>query len=236
MPAILVVEDDPNIASALKKALQMESHEVDVEANGDLAFKRILAGSFDLILLDVVLLPDTMDGYTISREVRKAGNRTPILMLTCKGSDAEKVLGLDAGSDDYIVKPFSLMEVLARVRAVLRRAMNSDDSKEQVYGFGSVVANMLTGEVRVRDKRVDLTQTEFTLLRVFLESRGRILTRQQLLDKTRGHDNNSTDRAVDQHIFTLRKKIEDDPQNPVHIKSVRGVGYRFERQVSSSSS
>ena len=223
MTKILVVEDEPGIALGLKNELTVEGYVVEVVGDGQAAVERARGGGFALILLDLML--PKKDGYTVCRELRQAGNRTPILMLTAKALEAEKVLGLELGSDDYVTKPFSSLELHARVRALLRRAAGE---ASDVYRFDDVEVDFTRAEVRRGGNPVETTALEFKLLSTFVHRRGRILTREQLLDDVWRPDSSPTDRAIDNHIMNLRRKIEPDPQQPRYLVSVRGLGYRFD--------
>jgi DNA-binding response OmpR family regulator len=191
--------------------------------DGQAAVERARGGGFDVILLDLML--PKKDGYTVCRELRQAGNHTPILMLTAKALEAEKVLGLELGADDYVTKPFSSLELRARVRALLRRAAGE---ASDLYSFGDVEVDFTRAEVRRGGNPVETTALEFKLLSTFVHRRGRILTREQLLDDVSRPDSSPTDRAIDNHIMNLRRKIEPDPQQPRYLVSVRGLGYRFD--------
>ena len=223
MTKILVVEDEPGIALGLKNELTTEGYAVEVVTDGQAAVERARGGGFALILLDLML--PKKDGYTVCRELRQAGNRTPILMLTAKALEAEKVLGLELGADDYVTKPFSSLELRARIRALLRRA--AGDASE-VYRFGDVEVDFTRAEVRRGGNPLETTPLELKLLSTFVHRRGRILTREQLLDDVWRPDSSPTDRAIDNHIMNLRRKIEPDPQQPRYLVSVRGLGYRFD--------
>jgi DNA-binding response OmpR family regulator len=223
MTRILVAEDEPGIVLGLKNELTLEGYEVEVARDGQTALERARAESFDIILLDVMM--PRKDGYTVCRELRQSGNRTPILMLTAKALEAEKVLGLELGADDYVTKPFGSMELRARVRALLRRA--AGDAPE-VARFGEIEVDFTRGEVRRAGKPVETTAFEFKLLATFVRRRGRILTREQLLDEVWRPDSSPTDRVIDNHIMNLRRKIEADPREPRYLVSVRGLGYRFD--------
>ena len=223
MAKILIVEDEPGIALGLKNDLAMEGYEVEVARDGQAGFERAARGAFDLILLDIML--PKKDGYAICRELRQAGNRTPILMLTAKSLEAEKVLGLELGADDYVTKPFSSLELRARVRALLRR---SAGDAPDVHRFGEVEVDFTRAEVRRDGKLVETTPFEFKLLSTFVRRRGRILTREQLLDDVWRPDSCPSDRVIDNHIMNLRRKIEPEPQEPRYLVSVRGLGYRFD--------
>jgi DNA-binding response OmpR family regulator len=223
MSRILVVEDDAGIALGLKNDLSLEGYEVEVARDGAAGSARARSGAFDLVLLDIML--PGKDGYTVCREVRQAGIRTPVLMLTARTLEAEKVLGLEIGADDYVTKPFSSLELRARVKAMLRRA--APDERE-VYAFGDVEVDFTRAEVRRAGVALDTTALEFKLLATFVRRRGRILTRERLLDEVWRPDSSPTDRAIDNHVMNLRRKVEPDPQAPRFIVSVRGLGYRFE--------
>jgi DNA-binding response OmpR family regulator len=221
---ILVAEDEPGIALGLEDDLRLEGWNVEMVGDGPSASKRAREERFDLILLDVML--PGRDGFEVCRELRKAGVETPIIMLTAKGQEAEKVLGLDLGADDYVTKPFSPKELRARIRAALRR--RSTDSSADVYRFGDVEIDSARCELRRDGAVVDTTATEFKLLSAFVRNRGRVLSREKLLDEAWGPGTFLTDRVVDNHVVALRRKIEVDPAEPRYLVSVRGVGYRFD--------
>jgi DNA-binding response OmpR family regulator len=223
MSRILIVEDDPTIAFGLKVDFETEGYVTAVEANGQRAVERARSDSFDLILLDVML--PGKDGFEVCRDLRRGGSRVPIILLTARTQEAEKVMGLDAGADDYVTKPFSPRELRARVRAVLRR---SEEPGTRVFRFGDSEVDFDRCEYRRDGVPVELTSLDFRLLSVFVENRGRCLKREQLLDKVWGRGACVTDRVVDNHIVALRKKIETDPALPRHLVSVRGMGYRFD--------
>lgn len=220
-----MAEDEPGIALGLEDDLRLEGWEVELVGDGVSASKRAREERFDLILLDVML--PGKDGFDVCRELRKAGVKTPIIILTAKGQEAEKVLGLDLGADDYVTKPFSPKELRARIRAALRR--NSDPPEaDAVYRFGDMEVDSSRCELRRAGAVVDTTTTEFKLLSVFIRNRGRVLTRGKLLDEAWGRGVFLTDRVVDNHVVALRRKIEREPVVPRYLISVRGVGYRFD--------
>jgi two-component system alkaline phosphatase synthesis response regulator PhoP len=221
---ILVVEDEPGIALGLEDDLKMEGYDVEVVTDGNVAARRARESSFDLILLDVML--PGKDGFEVCRELRRAGSRTPILMLTAKTQEAEKVLGFELGADDYVTKPFGTRELRARVKALLRRA--AGDAEIEAYSFGDVEVDFQRGELRRAGKVVELTALEFKLLSLFIRGRGRVLSRERLLAGAWGPDTFASDRIVDNHIANLRRKIEPDPGNPRYLKNLRGLGYRFD--------
>jgi DNA-binding response OmpR family regulator len=222
---ILVAEDEPGIALGLEDDLRLEGWDVEMVGDGPSASKRAREERFDLILLDVML--PGRDGFEICRELRRAGVQTPIIMLTAKGQEAEKVLGLDLGADDYVTKPFSPKELRARIRAALRRK-GTDAESGDVYRFGNVEVDAARCELRREGAVVDTTATEFKLLSAFIRNRGRVLSREKLLDEAWGPGTFLTDRVVDNHVVALRRKIEGDPAAPRYLISVRGVGYRFD--------
>jgi two-component system alkaline phosphatase synthesis response regulator PhoP len=224
MHRILVVEDEPAIALGLEDDLRMEGYEVELAKDGVTGSQRGQEGAFDLIILDVML--PKKDGFEVCREVRRAGVRIPILMLTAKARESEKVMGFELGADDYVTKPFGTRELRARIKALLRRATGEVDV--DTVTFGDVDVDFARGEVRRRGEAVDLTPIEFKLLGLFVRTRGRVLSRDQLIDGVWGKDAYTSARIVDNHIANLRRKIEDDPADPRYLKNVRGLGYRFD--------
>jgi len=223
MTSILVVEDDPGIALGLEDDLKLEGYDVEVARDGETALQRARERRFDLIVLDLML--PRKDGFQVCRELRHGGMDAPIIMLTARTQEAEKVLGLEMGADDYVTKPFSPLELRARIKAVLRRT--SGDTP-RIYRFGDIEVDFRRCEVRREGRVVELSSLEFKLLGAFIRSRGRVLSRDQLLDAAWGSDVHVTDRAVDNHVVDLRRKIEPDPAAPRYITSVRGMGYRFD--------
>jgi DNA-binding response OmpR family regulator len=223
MNRILIVEDEAGIALGLEEDLTLEGYGVEIAADGDTAVKRARDGQFDLILLDVML--PRKGGLQVCRELRHAGIATPIILLTARAQEAEKVLGLQLGADDYVTKPFSPLELRARIQAVLRRTAAPVDAES--YRFGDMDVDFARCELRRAGKIVEITPVEFKLLATFIRSRSRVLSRQQLLDKV-WTDANCGDRVVDTHISNLRKKIEETPAEPRYLVSVRGMGYRFD--------
>jgi DNA-binding response OmpR family regulator len=224
MTNILLVEDEAAIALGLEDDLKIEGYQVEVVSDGVTACRRAREAAFDLVLLDIML--PGKDGFDVCRELRRSGSRVPILMLTAKAQEAEKVMGLELGADDYMTKPFGTRELRARVKALLRRA--GPEQSAPAYKFGEVEVDFERGELRRRGEAVDLTPIEFKLLTVFVNARGRLLTRDQLLDKAWGPATFASDRIVDNHIANLRKKIEPDPARPRYLRNVRGLGYRFD--------
>ena len=223
MTRILIVEDEPGIAFGLETDLKMEGYAVELVDDGYKAVERAGKESFDLILLDVML--PGKDGFEVCRELRRAGVRTPVILVTARTHEAEKVMGLEVGADDYVTKPFSHRELRARIKAVLRRTAGE---APEVCRFGSVEVDFGRGEVRRDGRPVETTQLEFKLLTAFVRNQGRLFSRDQLLDAVWGRGTFVSDRVVDNHVLSLRRKIEDDPQQPRYLVSVRGMGYRFE--------
>ena len=223
MTRILVVEDEPGIALALEDDLKSEGYEVEVVEDGETASRRAREQAFDAILLDLML--PRKDGYEVCRELRRAGVTTPIIMLTARTHEAEKVLGLELGADDYVTKPYSPRELRARIKAVLRRTAGDLPA---TYRFGDAEVDFGRRELRRAGLPVETTPLEFKLLEAFVHRRGRVLTRQQLLDAAWGREVYVTDRVVDNQVTHLRRKIEPEPSNPRFLISVRGMGYRFD--------
>ena len=223
MSRILVVEDEPRLALGLEDDLKLEGYEVEVVSDGETASRRAQEGSFDLIILDVML--PRKDGFEVCRELRRAGLRTPVILLTAKTQESDKVLGLELGADDYVTKPFSPRELRARVKAALRRAAGD---MPEIYRFGDVEVDFTRCELRQAGKAVEMTPIEFRLLAAFIRHRGHTLSRDKLLDEVWGRETFVTDRVVDTHITNLRKKIEPKPSEPRFLVSVRGMGYRFD--------
>jgi two-component system alkaline phosphatase synthesis response regulator PhoP len=224
MSRILVVEDEPGIAFALEADLRTEGYEVTSTGHGDEALRIARAQSFDLILLDIML--PGKDGFEICREIRRGGSRVPIILLTAKAQEAEKVMGLELGADDYVTKPFSPRELRARIKAALRRGIPEPAS--ETFRFDDTQIDFARCEVRRSGAVVDLSALEFKLLTVFVRNRGRVLTRDQLLDAAWGRDISLNDRVVDNHIVSLRRKMEPDPAHPRYFLNIRGMGYRFD--------
>ena len=223
MYRILIVEDEPGIAFGLESDLQTEGYAVALVGDGAEAVRRAGAEPFDLILLDVML--PNKDGFEVCRELRRGGLKTPIILLTAKAQEAEKVMGLDVGADDYVVKPFSVIELMARVRALLRRS-RPERVAERLY-VGDLNLDRLTRRVRRGDRDIHLAPTDFRLLEYLLEKPGRVFSRAQLLDGVWGQAAEIDERTVDVHVGRLRKALsrgrERDP-----IRTVRGTGYAFD--------
>ena len=226
MARILLVEDEPSIAAGVQDDLELEGYDVELVTDGAAAAEKATQGRYDLILLDVML--PKKDGFTVCRELRAAGVRTPVIMLTARGQEVDKVLGLELGADDYVTKPFSRRELQARVKAALRRGVAGADQPAQVCEFDDIKIDFGSFEAWRAGRRIDLTAIEFKLLRAFLTHRGKVLAIDDLSREAWGEDVFLSDRVIYTHMNNLRKKIEVDPQNPRHLITVRGVGYRFD--------
>jgi DNA-binding response OmpR family regulator len=222
MSKILVVEDEPAIAIGLKDDLELEGYDVDVAEDGAAAMHSATSRAYDLVLLDVML--PKKDGFSVCRELRASGLRTPIILLTARGEENEKIRGLNLGADDYVTKPFSPRELNARIQAVLRRT----ERPTPVRRFGAVTVDLSRCEVERAGARVELTAQEFRLLRTFLDHAGEVLSIDRLLALVWGPDVFLSDRVVYTHVNNLRSKIEETPAHPRHIVSLRGLGYRFD--------
>jgi DNA-binding response OmpR family regulator len=224
MKTILVVEDDSSILRGLRDNLQFEGYEVLEAKDGNTGLKLALEQSPDLLLLDIML--PGMNGHEICRKLKSQDPNTPIIMITARDAEMDKVSGLDLGADDYITKPFSIPELMARIRAVLRR-YELDQKSEDKLEFGSITIDFKRFQAFRDDEEIRLTSREFDIMRYFAEHRGEVVHRHDLLNEVWGYESLPTTRTVDNFILDLRKKLEDDPANPKFIISVRGVGYRF---------
>ena len=221
---VLVVEDDPSILLGLRMNLEKEGYEVGLAADGEVGLKRARDETWDLIVLDVML--PKLNGYELVCSLRAEHDHTPVLMLSARTGEVDKIMGLDVGADDYVTKPFGVGELLARVRAALRRG---DQPRVASWSFGNVEADPDTHEVRRAGARVELTATEFNVLAALLRAHGRILSREQIMDAVWDPAHEATSRTVDNFVAQLRAKLEDDPASPRHLLTVRGVGYRLVR-------
>lgn len=224
MPKVLIIEDEEVMAVALKDGFEYEGYDVLLARDGATGLELARAQRPDLLILDVML--PRLSGHDVCREIRRGGSRLPIIMLTARGQEIDKVLGLKLGADDYVTKPFGFLELAARAEALLRRASGSVPGAEE-YRFGNVVVHFGRAEARKADVELALTARELRLLRFFLENRGRVVTREQLLDEVWGYQQTPFTRTVDMHVAKLRKKIEDDPARPRFLLTVHGLGYKF---------
>jgi len=222
---ILVIEDDPSILLGLKKNLEFEGYTVLVAQDGEQGLEMAFDSKPDLILLDIML--PQVNGFEICRSVRKHEPAVPILMLSAKDQEIDKIMGLDLGADDYITKPFSVKELLARVKAALRRT-RALDGEHEPFHFGDIEVDYSGRVLRLKGDPLECTPKEFDLLRFLIRNRGRVLSRDQILNKVWGYDYYGTPRTIDNFIQKLRQKVERDAQEPDHILTVRGIGYRFE--------
>lgn len=224
MSRVLVVEDDPAILRGLTDNLKFESHEVLAASDGEAGYRLIQEKKPDLIILDLML--PKLSGYELCRKLRGAGTTTPILMLTARGEEADRVLGLDLGADDYMTKPFSVRELLARVRALLRRAYPPKALPDELR-FDDVVVDFRGFEASKGGKPVQMTRKEFHVLRLLAARAGEVVTRDELLNEVWGFEKYPTTRTVDNHVGLLRAKLERDPGDPRHLITVHGVGYKL---------
>jgi len=222
MTRILVVEDDPAMSVALRDGFEYEKYNVDMAGDGEEALRHATGGDYDLIVLDVML--PKMSGLDVCRELRKNGSQTPVIMLTARGQEIDKIVGLRVGADDYVTKPFSFMELLARVEAVLRRTSRNAASE---VAFGEVTLDFNCYKATRKGDMIDLTPREFTILRYLIDHANEVVSREALLDNVWGYDTSALSRTVDTHIARLRQKIENVPGEPKHLITVHRVGYRF---------
>ena len=223
---VLLVEDEPSLVLTLSDRLVSEGYQVETARDGEQGLSRALAGSFDIILLDV-MLPGGRDGFEVCRELRSRGVEVPIVMLTARGQVVDRVVGLKLGADDYVTKPFEMIELLARIEALFRRARTPVSAPAGTYAFGDVRVDFRRAEVFRAGKPLALSALEFKLLAYFIQNRGALLTRDELLDKVWGYDAMPTTRTVDVHVATLRQKLERNPSRPELILTVHRRGYRF---------
>ena len=223
---ILLVEDEQGLILTLTDRLQSEGFDVTSAADGEKGFELALSDKFDLIILDVML--PKKNGCDVCRDLRQKGIDTPVLMLTAKGETIDKVLGLKLGADDYLTKPFEVIELLARIEALLRRSpqTNNNNSSEN-FRFGDVNIDFRRAEVFRNDETIELSAMEFKLLQFLVEHRGQVHSRNQLLDEVWGYDAMPSTRTVDVHIAWLRQKLETNPKHPQYIQTVHGFGYKF---------
>jgi two-component system alkaline phosphatase synthesis response regulator PhoP len=221
---ILLVEDEESLVMTLGDRLRAEGYEIEVAMDGERGHELGRRPDIDLILLDISL--PGKNGFDICRDLRQEGVSTPILMLTARGQVIDKVLGLKLGADDYLTKPFDMMELQARIEALMRRG-RAVTPHTDAFVFGSVRVDFRSAEVIRDGERLDLSSLEFRLLRYFIEHRGALLTRNELLDKVWGYDATPTTRTVDVHVASLRQKIEANPSQPELIVTVHGMGYKF---------
>jgi two-component system OmpR family response regulator len=222
---VLIVDDEENLTEAIKYNLEQEGFQVSTAADGERGLAMAREFDPDLIILDIML--PSVDGLEVCRTLRRRSD-VPILMLTAKAEEIDRVVGLELGADDYVVKPFSMRELVARAKAMLRRTPARHSESAQVLVDGDLELNLTSHEVTLRDVSLELKPREFDLLALLMQNRSRIYTRNQILDQVWGYDFVGDMRTVDVHVRWLREKIEDDPGSPKRIVTVRGVGYRFQ--------
>jgi DNA-binding response OmpR family regulator len=222
---ILVVEDDPSITMGLELNLKAEGFDVFLAHDGEEGLAKARAENFDLVILDVML--PRLNGFEVLRALRGEGLDVPVLMLSARGAEIDKVMGLELGAEDYVTKPFGVAELLARVRAILRRDGKARAEREDVLRAGALEINRATRQVKRRGLAVELTATEFDVLLCLVDAKGRVLSREQIQSKVWGAGHHGTTRTVDNFLLQLRSKLEEDPAEPAYLITVRGVGYRF---------
>ena len=220
---ILIVEDDPAMSVALRDGFEFEKYAVEMATDGEEGLRLATRGDHDLMILDVML--PKKSGLDICKELRKNGSRTPIIMLTARGQEIDKIVGLKLGADDYVTKPFSFLELLARVEAVLRRTTKASAPEE--YVFGDVALDFRTYQATKSAAPIELTPREFRILRYFIDHVEEVVTRESLLNHVWGYDSSAFTRTVDTHMARLRQKIESVPGEPRHLITVHRVGYKF---------
>ena len=225
MTRILVVEDEPSMRMGLKDNLEFEGYEVEFADDGETGYKKIVTQKFDLILLDVML--PKMNGFDVCKKVRSEGVKTPIILLTAKGEEIDKVLGLELGADDYVTKPFSLRELLARIKAVLRRSVDTKPNEIEEAEIGSVVVNFSNYSAFNDGNEISMSHKEFDLLHYLWKNKNKAVSRDDLLKEIWNQEVFTTTRTIDKFIVKLRQKIEEDPNKPKIILTVHGVGYKL---------
>jgi len=222
---ILLVEDEKGLVRTLTDCLTGEGYFVETAADGEIGLQRAAQESFDLFILDVML--PKKNGFDILRDMRQQGNTTPAIMLTARGQVVDRILGLKLGADDYLTKPFDMGELLARIEAILRRVVPSDQPITETYVFGDIRIDFSRAEVTRSGLPVELAAREYHLLRYFIENREKILTRDKLLDEVWGYEAMPVTRTVDVHVGLLRQKLEPNPRQPRYFLTIHGLGYKF---------
>jgi len=225
MVKILIVEDEPQMRLGLKDNFEFEGYQVDFAEDGEKGLAAVQENSYDLIILDVML--PKISGFDLLKKMRNQGNDTPVIMLTAKGEEIDRVLGLELGADDYVTKPFSLRELLARVKAILRRNRIIGDKEPQEYKIGNLNVNFATYEASCDGNPAPMTHKEFEILKYFIDHSEQTISRDDLLHDVWGYEADITSRTVDNFILKLRQKIELNPSHPRYILTVHGVGYKF---------
>ncbi len=225
MPTILVVEDEPDMRLGLRDNLEFEKYQVEVAEDGQTAVEKITNHAYDLIILDVML--PTMSGLEVCKKIRQQGIATPIIMLTARGEEIDKVLGLELGADDYVTKPFGVRELLARVKALLRRSEGTPVGGQDKMVLGPLEIDFASYTALRAGKPLSLTPKEIEIMKYFWHHRNKTVSRDELLTKVWGYDQSISSRTVDNFILKLRQKIEDDPANPRYLLTIHGVGYKL---------
>jgi DNA-binding response OmpR family regulator len=225
MSNILIVEDEPEMMRGLRDNLEFEHYKVDTAADGEAALRKISTGSYDLIILDVML--PKLSGLDVCKRVRQQGNKTPIIMLTAKGEEIDKVLGLELGADDYVTKPFGVRELLARIKAIIRRAEGSAAGQSETAAIGSLMLDFGSYTATRADKPITLSPREFEIMKYLWHHRNKTVSRDELLTEVWGYDDSISTRTVDNFMLKLRQKIEDDPAAPRRIITIHGIGYKL---------
>jgi len=224
MQSILIIEDDPATTIGLSDSLKEESFSITSASSGKMGYEKALTGEYDMIILDL-MLPEK-NGIEICKDLRKNNISTPILMLTGKKEEIDKILGLEIGADDYVTKPFSIREVIARVKAILRRPKEVKSDIDE-YSFADVYLNFKGQEAKKGVNEIELSAMEFKVMKYFVQREGEVIERNKLLDEVWGYENYPSTRTIDNFILNLRKKIEDDHHNPKHLLTVHRAGYKF---------
>ncbi len=226
MPKILICEDEPAMRMGLKDNLEFENYEVDTAEDGETGLNKILDNQYDLIILDVMM--PKMSGFDVCKSARKKGITTPIILLTAKGEEIDKVLGLELGADDYVTKPFSLRELLARIKAILRRGeLTAKTIEDKDIQIGNLLVNFGTYQAKVKNKDVQMSHKEYEILHYLWKKKNATVSRDELLTEVWGFEETPTTRTVDNFILKLRQKIEKDSNHPQFILTVHGVGYKL---------
>lgn len=225
MARILIVEDEPAMRMGLKDNFEFESYEVEMAKDGFEGLEKVKTGHFDLIILDVMM--PKMSGFDVCKAIRKQGIMTPIIFLTAKSEEIDKVLGLELGADDYLTKPFSLRELIARVKAILRRSNTASSSSHGKVQLGKLLVDLDQYTAEVAGEPVRMSHKEYEILHFLLEKKNEVVSRYDLLNKVWGYESQPTTRTVDNFILRLRQRIEENPNDPKVILTVHGVGYKM---------
>lgn len=225
MPTILIIEDEPAMQLGLKDNLEVERYQVDIESDGESGLHKIKTGNYDLILLDVML--PKISGFDVCKAARAAGNTTPIILLTARGEEIDKVLGLELGADDYITKPFSVRELLARIKAILRRNQPRTSNDNTFVPIGRLEVDFNGFYAKSQDQEIKLSHKEFEILSYLYKNKNKVISRYDLLEKVWGYEEQITTRTVDNFIARIRQKVESNPNQPRVILTVHGSGYKM---------